>query len=72
MLLSTISLVVFLGLVAYDLWPIARVSVIGVLVLLMMLLQFFVYAMDQIFVSALHIWTAGRQLMSQIVQVCGI
>ena len=71
MLLSTISLVVFLGLVAYDVWPIG-VSVIGVLVVLMMLLQFIVYAMDQFSASALHIWTAGRKLMGQVVQDCRI
>jgi len=71
MLLSTISLVVFLGLVAYDVWPIG-VTVIGILVVLMMLLQFIVYAMDQISASALHVWTAGRKLMGQVVQGCGI
>ena len=61
----------FLGLVAYDVWPIG-VLVIGVLVVLMMLLQFIVYAMDQITASALHIWMAGRQLIGQVVQGCGI
>jgi hypothetical protein len=65
MLLSTISLVVFLGLVAYDVWPIG-VSVIGVLVVLMMLLQFIVYAMHQFSASALHIWTAGNALPSRV------
>ena len=67
MLLSTISLVVFLGLVAYDVWPIG-VSVIWVLVVMIMLLQFIVYAMDQLSASALHIWTAGRNVMSKVVQ----
>jgi hypothetical protein len=67
MLLSTISLVVFLGLVAYDVWPIG-VSVIWVLVVLIMLLQFIVYAMDQLSASVLHIWTAGWNVMSKVVQ----
>jgi len=46
--------------------------VIGILVVLMMLLQFIVYAMDQISASALHIWAAGRKLMGEVVQGCGI
>ena len=67
MLLSTISLVVFLGLVAYDVWPIG-VSVIGVLVVLMMFLQFIMYAMHRFSASTLHIWTAGWNAMDKVVQ----
>ena len=58
---------VFLGLVAYDVWPIG-VSVIGVVVILMMLLQFIVYGMHRFSASALHIWTGGRQFMVKVVQ----
>ena len=67
MLLSAISLMVFLGLIAYDAWPIG-VLVIGVLVTLMMLLQFIVYGMHQFSASALHIWTTGRHLMGKVRQ----
>ena len=67
MLLSTSSLVAFLGLVAYDVWPIG-VLVMGVLVALMMLLQFIMYAMHRFSASTLHIWTAGRNVMSKVVQ----
>jgi len=41
--------------------------VIGVLVVLMMLLQFIMYAMHQFSVSASHIWTAGRDVMGKVV-----
>ena len=66
MLLSTISLVIFLGLVAYDVWPIG-VLVIGVLVVLLMALQFIVYGMHQFAASALRIWRAGMDSMGNIV-----
>jgi len=59
--------VVFLGLVAYDVWPIG-VTVIWVLVVLIMLLQFIVYAIDQISASASHVWKAGRNVMGKVVQ----
>jgi ABC-type uncharacterized transport system permease subunit len=42
--------------------------VIGVLVVLMMLLQFIVYGMHLFSASALHIWTARRHLMGGVVQ----
>ena len=67
MLLSAISLVVFLGLVAYDVWPIG-VLVIWVLVVLMMLLQFIMYGMHHFSAFSLHIWTAGRNVMGEAVQ----
>ena len=66
MLLSTISLVIFLGLVAYDVWPIG-VLVIGVLVVLLMALQFIVYGMHQFAASALRIWRAGMDSMGNLV-----
>jgi len=66
MLLSTISLAVFLVVVAYDVWPIG-VLVIGVLVVLLMALQFIVYGMHQFAASALRIWRAGMDLMGNIV-----
>ena len=49
----------FLVLVAYDAWPVG-VLVIGVLVILVMMLQFIVYGMHQFFASALRIWRAGE------------
>jgi len=48
----------FLVLVAYDAWPVG-VLVIGVMVILVMILQFIVYGMHQFFASALRIWRAG-------------
>jgi hypothetical protein len=66
MLLSAISLMAFLGLVAYDVWPIG-VLVIGVLVVLLMALQFIVYGMHQFAASALRAWKAGKDSMGNIV-----
>jgi hypothetical protein len=48
----------FLGLLAYDTWSIG-VLVIGVLVILMMILQFIVYGVHQFVRSALRLWRAG-------------
>jgi len=42
MLLSSLSLMFFLGLIAFEAWPIG-VLVLGVLVVLVMALQFIVY-----------------------------
>ncbi|KIM41506.1 hypothetical protein M413DRAFT_71629 [Hebeloma cylindrosporum] len=64
MLLSAISLMAFLGLVAYDAWP-RGVLVIGLLALLLMLLQFIVYGMHRFSASAL---TTGRHLMGKVGQ----
>ena len=58
MLLSSISLMTFLILIAYDAWPVG-VLVIGVLVILVMILQFVVYGMQQFIEFALRIWRAG-------------
>ena len=58
MLLSSISLMAFLVLVAYDAWPVG-VLVIGVMVLLVMMLQFIVYGMHQFVASVLGICRAG-------------
>jgi len=58
MLLSSISLIAFLGLVAYDAWPVG-VLVIGVVVILVMTLQFIAYGMHQFIASALRIWRTG-------------
>ena len=66
MLLSTISLMAFLGLIAYDVWPIG-VLVIGVLVVLAMVLQFIVYGIHQFGVSALRIWRAGMNATGDVV-----
>ena len=66
MLLSTISLITFLVLVAYDVWPIG-VLVIGVLVMLLMALQFIVYGIHQSAASALRVWRAGMDSMGNIV-----
>ena len=58
MLLSSTSLMAFLVLVAYDAWPVG-VLVIGVMVILVMMLQFIVYGVHQFFASALRICGAG-------------
>ena len=58
MLLSSISLMAFLGLVAYDAWPVG-VLVIGVVVVLVMTLQFIAYGMHQFFAFSLRIWRVG-------------
>ena len=47
----------FLGFVAYDVWPIG--VVIGVLVMLLMALEFIVYGLHQFAASALRVWRAG-------------
>ena len=48
----------FLGLVAYDVWPIGAL-VIGVLVVLLMALQFIVYGVHQFAASTLRVCRAG-------------
>ena len=55
----------FLGLIAYDVWPIG-ILVIGVLVLLVMVLQFVVYGMHQFAVSALHVWRARMDAIGDV------
>jgi hypothetical protein len=66
MLLSTLSLITFLVLVAYDVWPIG-VLVIGVLVMVLMALEFIVYGIHQFAASALRLWRAGMDSMGNIV-----
>jgi len=66
MLLSTLSLITFLALVAYDVWPIG-VLVIGVLVMLLVALEFIVYGVHQCAASALRVWRAGIESMGNIV-----
>jgi len=65
MLLSTLSLIAFLVLIAYDVWPIG-VLVIGVSVVLLMALEFIVYGVHQFAASALHVWRAGMDSMGNI------
>ena len=66
MLLSAISLMAFLGLVAYDVWPIG-VLVIGMLVVLLMALQFIVYGMHQFTASGLRAWKVVMDSMGNVV-----
>ena len=56
----------FLGLVAYNVWPIG-VVVIGVLVMLVMVFQFVVYGMHQFAASAFRIGRAGMNAMGNVV-----
>jgi len=58
MLVSSISLMAFLGVVAFDVSPIG-VLVIGILVVLVMVMQFIVYGTHQFATSSLHLWRAG-------------
>jgi hypothetical protein len=48
----------FLGLVAFDASPVG-VLVIGILVVLVMTIQFIVYGTHKFATSSLHIWRAG-------------
>ena len=56
----------FLGLVAYDVWPIG-VLVIGMLVVLLMALQFIVYGMHHFAASALRAWKVVMDSMGNVV-----
>ena len=57
-LVSSISLMTFLGLVAFDASP-GSVLVIGILVVLVMTIQFIVSGTHQFAISLLHLWTAA-------------
>ena len=57
----------FLGLVAFDAAP-AGVLVIGILVVLVMTIQFIVYGTHQLATSSLHIWRAGAISMFNVVE----
>ena len=66
MLVSSISLMAFLGVVAFDVSPIS-VLVIGILVVLVMAMQFIVYGTHQFATSSLHVWRAGALSMASAV-----
>jgi len=57
MLVSSISLMSFLVIVGFDASP--GVLVIGILVFLVMTIQFIVYGTHQFATSSLHVWRAG-------------
>ena len=57
LIVSSISLMTFLGLVAFDALPVG-VLVIGILVVLGMTMQFIVYGTHQLATSSLHVWRA--------------
>jgi hypothetical protein len=67
MLVSSISLMCFLGLIAFDALP-AGVLVIVVLVVLVMTIQFIVYGTHQFVTSTLHVWRAGAIPMVNVVE----
>ena len=67
MLVSSISLMSFLGLVAFDTSPIG-VLVIGALVVLVMTIQFIVYGMHQFAIFSLHVWRAGAIIVANVVK----
>ena len=58
MLVSSMSLMTFLGLVAFDASPIGAL-LIGILVVLVMAMQFIVYGTHQFAMSSLHVWRVG-------------
>jgi len=58
MVISSISLMTFLGLVAFDASPVG-VLVIGILVVLGMTMQFTVYGTHRFATISLHVWRAG-------------
>ena len=64
-LISSISLMSFLGLVAYDARPLG-VVVIGTLVILVMMLQFIVYGTHRCATLALRIWRTGVARASEV------
>ena len=57
----------FLLLIAYDASPVG-VLVIGILVILVMTMQFIVYGTHQFALSALHVWRAGTIATVDIVK----
>ena len=63
-LISSISLMSFLGLIAYDARPVV-VLMIGVLVVLVMILQFIVYGTHHCATSVLHVWRSGAVMASE-------
>jgi len=61
MLVSSISLMAVLGLVAYDAGPVG-VLIIAALVVLVMFLQFIAYGTRRLLTSSFHIWKAVTDL----------
>jgi len=68
MLVSTMLLMAFLGIIAYDGWSIGVVA-IGVVVVLVMTLQFIVYRAHQFVTSTLHTWRAVAALVVTLFKV---
>jgi len=66
-LVASISLMAFMGLVAYDVEPIG-VLAIGIVVFLVMTLQFIVYGTHQCATSASRVCRAGVVSMLKVVQ----
>jgi len=66
MLVSSTSLMSFMGLIAYDARPLS-VLMIGVLVVLVMILQFIVYGTHQFATSAWRTIKSGAVLMANII-----
>ena len=66
-LVSSVSLTALMGLVAYDAGPIGVLG-IGVLVFLVMVLQYILYGTQRLFTSALHIWSTAAALMVNVVE----
>ena len=58
MLVSSISLMTFLGLVAFDASPVGAL-LIGIIVVLAMTTQFIVYGTHQFAMSSVNVWRAG-------------
>jgi hypothetical protein len=56
---------IFVGLVAYDARPLG-VAVIGVLVILVMMLQFIVYGTHRCATLALRVWRTGVVRASEV------
>ena len=66
MVVSSISLMAFLGLVAYDGWSVG-VLVIGMLVVLVMILPLIVYGVHRFTTSALDVCRAITVLLDNVV-----
>ena len=66
MAVSSLLLMLFLGLIAFQAWP-EGVLVIRALVVLVMILQFIVYGTHRCVMSALHVCRAGAVVMASVV-----
>jgi len=67
MVVSSISLMAFLGLIAYNGWSVG-VVVIGAFVVLVMILEFVVYGIHRIVASASHFWRVVQVSMIDVGQ----